>query len=134
MTLKILIAHMSAFREAQANESVMISLRCLFTRVRGRGILRSWYAGCRIAPLAGRPWGAEKSQADHYMLHVCTEMRSGQYATPRQDADAGEGYQDFRPRSTTRGTARLAWMCVQGDLKAVIHGEARRVDETTFFG
>src|ERR687890_2690923 len=27
----------------------------VFTHLRGRGILRSWYAGCRIAPLAGHP-------------------------------------------------------------------------------
>jgi hypothetical protein len=31
----------------------------------------------------------------------------------------------YDPRSTTRGTACLAWMCVQGDLKAVIYGQAR---------
>jgi hypothetical protein len=45
----------------------------------------------------------------------------------------GEGYQDFRPRSTTRGTACLTSVCVQGDLKALICGQARRVLETTFF-
>jgi hypothetical protein len=46
MTLTILIALMSAFREAQADESVMISLLLsLFTGVRGRGILRSSDAG-----------------------------------------------------------------------------------------
>jgi hypothetical protein len=39
--LTILIALMTAFREAQADESGMISLRSLFTRVRGRRILRT---------------------------------------------------------------------------------------------
>ena len=42
MILTILVAlMMSAFRKAQADESVMIPLRSLFTGVRGRGILRS---------------------------------------------------------------------------------------------
>jgi hypothetical protein len=39
----------------------------------------------------------------------------------------------YDPRSTTRGTACLAWMCIQGDLKAFIFGQARRVLETTSF-
>jgi hypothetical protein len=37
-------------------------------------------------------------------------------------------------RPNIRGTACLIWVCVQGGLKAVIYGEARRVVETTFFG
>ena len=42
MILTILVAlMMSAFRKAQADESVMISLRSLFTGVRGIGILRT---------------------------------------------------------------------------------------------
>src|SRR5215217_1892088 len=41
MTLTILIALISLFNKARADESVMISLRSLFTRVRGRGVLRS---------------------------------------------------------------------------------------------
>jgi hypothetical protein len=32
------------------------------------------------------------------------------------------------------GTACLTSVCIQGDLKAVIDGEARRVVEITFFG
>jgi hypothetical protein len=32
------------------------------------------------------------------------------------------------------GPARLSSVCVQGDLKAVIYGQAGRVVETTFFG
>ena len=33
-----------------------------------------------------------------------------------------------------RGRACLTSVCVKGDLKAVIYGQARRVPETTFFG
>jgi hypothetical protein len=40
----------------------------------------------------------------------------------------------FDPGSVTRGRACLASVCVQGDLKAVIHTQALRVVETTFFG
>jgi hypothetical protein len=40
----------------------------------------------------------------------------------------------WAPGSTIEGTACLAWMCVQGDLKAFIFGQASRVLETTFFG
>jgi len=46
----------------------------------------------------------------------------------------GRGSRSYDSRSRTRGTARLAWMCIQGDLKAVIYGEARRGVEITFFG
>jgi hypothetical protein len=37
------------------------------------------------------------------------------------------------PGSNIEGPAFLASVCVQGDLKAVICGQARRVLETTFF-
>jgi hypothetical protein len=37
-------------------------------------------------------------------------------------------------RRNIRGPAVLTWMCVQGDLKAFVYGQARRVVETTFFG
>jgi hypothetical protein len=40
----------------------------------------------------------------------------------------------FDPGSVTRGTACLTSVCVQGDLKAVIFGQARRVVENTFVG
>jgi hypothetical protein len=40
----------------------------------------------------------------------------------------------YDPRSTTRGPACLTSLCVQGDLKAVTYGQARRVVDTTFFG
>jgi hypothetical protein len=53
------------------------------------------------------------------MLHVHTKRRSGAYASSRQDTDyAGAGVvRSYDPRSTTRGTACLAWMCVQAVLK-----------------
>ncbi len=61
----------------------------------GRGILRSWYAGCRIAPLAGpygRPETSRFLKVDHYILHMRMKMRLGGYASSRQDTDyAGAG-------------------------------------------
>ena len=58
-----------------------------------------------------------------------------QYAAPPQDTDTGAGVvRSFDPGSVTRGTACLTWMCVQGEMKAFIYGQARRVLETTFFG
>ena len=46
----------------------------------------------------------------------------------------GQGVvRSFDPGSVTRGTACLTWVCVQGDLKAVIDGQARRDLETTSF-
>ena len=47
-------------------------------------------------PPYGRPETSQLLNVDHYMLHVRTELRSGQYAVPRQDADAGKGRQEFR--------------------------------------
>jgi hypothetical protein len=50
----------------------------------------------RIRPLLKR----EAQKADHYILCVRIKLRSGAYATPRQDTDyagAGGG-QEFRPR------------------------------------
>ncbi len=38
------------------------------------------------------------------------------------------------PRSIMGGPACLTSVCVQGDLKAVIYGEAHGDVETTFFG
>jgi hypothetical protein len=46
-------------------------------------------------PPYGRPETSRLLKVDHYMLQVCTEMRSGQYASPRQDANTGKGYQEF---------------------------------------
>jgi hypothetical protein len=62
------------------------------------------------------------------MLDVRIKMRLGAYASSRQDTDADTGGgvgRRFDPGSVTRGTACLAWMCVQGDLKAVEYGQAR---------
>jgi len=71
------------------------------------------------------------------MLHLRIMMRSGGCVAFSQntDTDTGVGVvRRFDPGSVTRGTAALASVCGQGDLKAVIDGEARRVLKTTFFG
>jgi hypothetical protein len=39
----------------------------------------------------------------------------------------------FDPGSVTRGPACLTSVCVQGDMKAFIYGQVRRVLETTYF-
>jgi hypothetical protein len=50
------------------------------------------------------------------------------------DTDTGGGVvRSFDPGSVTRGKACLAWMCVQGDMKVAVYGQARRVLETTSF-
>ena len=52
---------------------------------------------CRLlhSPAPWSPYGQPETsrllKVDHYMLHVRTEMRSGQYAAPRQDTDTGGG-------------------------------------------
>ena len=38
------------------------------------------------------------------------------------------------PGSTIEGPARLTQVCVRGDLKAIVYGQAAGVLETTFFG
>ena len=71
------------------------------------------------------------------MLHVRIKMRLGGCAASSQNTntDTGGGVvRSFDPGSVTRGKACLTQVCVQGDLKAVIYGEASRVLETTFFG
>jgi hypothetical protein len=71
------------------------------------------------------------------MLHVRIEMRLGGCVAFSQniDTDTGVGVvRSYDPRSTTRGTACLTWVCLQGDIKASIHGQARSVLETTSFG
>jgi hypothetical protein len=51
------------------------------------------------------------------------------------DTDTGGGVvRSFDPGPVTRGTACLTSVCVQGDLKASIYGQTRRVLETEFFG
>ena len=70
------------------------------------------------------------------MLHLRIMMRLGGCVASSQndDADTGVGVvRSFDPGSVTRGTACLTSVCVQGDLKAAIYGQARRVLETTFF-
>ena len=70
------------------------------------------------------------------MLRVRIKMRSGAYASSRQDTDyAGKRgvVRSIDPWSVTRGTACLTSVYVQGDLKVIISGQARRVLETTFF-
>jgi hypothetical protein len=70
------------------------------------------------------------------MLHLRIKMRLGGYAASSQntDADTGVGgWQDLITRSIMGSPACLTSMCVQGYLKVVIYGQARRVLETTFF-
>jgi hypothetical protein len=70
------------------------------------------------------------------MLHVRMKMRSGGCVAFSQntDTDTGVGVvRSFDPGSITRGTACLTSVCLQGDIKALIYGEARRVVGTTFF-
>jgi hypothetical protein len=61
MTLRVLVALILAFSEVRSDESAMISLRSLFTGVRGRQILRnSLVSGSAAAfcPLSCGPSGA----------------------------------------------------------------------------
>ena len=59
-------------------------------------------------PPYGRPEISRLLKVDHYTLDVRIKMRLGQYAAPPQDAEAGEGYQDFRPPGPRR-EVRPAW-------------------------
>ena len=71
------------------------------------------------------------------MLDVRIKMRLGGCVAFSQntDADTGGGVvSSFDPGSVTGGTACLTSVCVQGDLKAAVYGQARRVLETTSFG
>jgi hypothetical protein len=70
------------------------------------------------------------------MLCIRIKMRSGAYASLRQDTDyAGAGVvRSFDPRSGTRGPACLTSVCIQAVLKAAIYSQGRRVVEITFFG
>jgi hypothetical protein len=84
-----------------------------------------------------RPEPSRLLKVDHYIVHLRIMMRSGGCVAFSQntDTDTGGGVvRSFDPGSVTRGTACLTSVCVQGDLKAVINGQARRVVETTFFG
>jgi hypothetical protein len=52
------------------------------------------------------------------MLHICTEMRSGQYAAPREDADAGKGRQELWPLVCYQRPGGLTLMRVEAALRA----------------
>src|SRR5918994_2452660 len=88
-------------------------------------------------PPYGRPETSRLLKVDHCMLHLRIKMRLGAYASSRQDTDTDTGggvVRCFDPGSVTRGAACLTSVCVQGDMKAFRHAQARRVVETTFFG
>ena len=46
---------------------------------------------------------------------------------------SGGVVRSFDPGSVTRGTVCLTSLCLQGDLRVVMYGQARRGLETTFF-
>jgi hypothetical protein len=76
-------------------------------------------------------------KVNHYMLRARIKMRLGGCAASSQNDDAdteGGVVRCFDPGSVTRGTPCLTWVCLQGDIKASIHGQARSVLETTSFG
>jgi hypothetical protein len=88
-------------------------------------------------PPYGRPESSRLLKEDHYILHLRIMMRLGGCVAFSQndDADTGGGVvRSFDPGSVPRGPACLASVCVEGDLKAAICGQARRVVGTTFFG
>jgi hypothetical protein len=88
-------------------------------------------------PPYGRPESSRLLKVNHYLLHVRIKMRLGGCVASSQndDADTGGGVvRSFDPGSVTRGTACLTSVYVQGDLEAVIYGQACRVLETPFFG
>ena len=88
-------------------------------------------------PPYGRPETSRLLKVNHYMLHLRIKMRSGGCAAflSGYRPIRGQGWSGVSaPGLITRGTACLTSVCVQGDLKAVIYGQARRVLETTFFG
>jgi hypothetical protein len=84
----------------------------------------------------GLPETSRLLKVDHYMLHVRTEMRLGGCAASSQspNVDTGVGVvRCLQGWSIMRGTVCLTSVCIQGDLKAFIHAQARRVVEITFF-
>jgi hypothetical protein len=99
-------------------------------------VSRMPYSPARLPPYS-LPETFRLLKVDHYMLHLRIMMRLGGCVAFSQndDADTGGGVvRSFDPGSVIRGRACLTSVCVQGDLKAVIHTQARRVVETTFFG
>jgi hypothetical protein len=96
-------------------------------------VCRMPYSPARLLPY-GLPETSRLLKVDHYMLHVHIKMRLGGCAASSQNTDAdteGGVVSSFDPGSVTRGKACLTSVCTQGDLKAAIHGQARRVLETT---
>jgi hypothetical protein len=86
-------------------------------------------------PPYGRPETSRLLKVNHCMLHLRILMRSCGCVASRQDTDYTGGWSGvWAPGPTIEGTACLTQVCVQGDLKAFIYGQARRVLETTFFG
>jgi hypothetical protein len=75
-------------------------------------------------------------RADHYISRTGRKMRSAPTRhRVRIPTKRGRGVvRSFGPGSVTRGTDCLTSVCVQGDLKAVIYGQAGRLVETKFFG
>jgi hypothetical protein len=85
-------------------------------------------------PPYGRPETSRLLKVDHFVLHMRIMMRLGGCVAFSQntDTDTGAGVvRSFDPGSYIEDPACLASVCVQGDLKAAIHGQARRVVETT---
>ena len=99
-----------------------------------KSVCRMPYSSARWPPY-GQSETSRLLQVDHYMLHLRIMMRSGTYASSRQDAHyMGCGVvRSCDPGSVTRGKACLTSVCIQGVLKVAIHGQARRVLETTSF-
>jgi hypothetical protein len=70
------------------------------------------------------------------MLRVRKRMRSGAYASSRQDTDytGGGVVRSFDPWSVTRGTACLTSVCVQADLSRCLSRKALWAVECSLFG
>jgi hypothetical protein len=80
-------------------------------------------------PPYGRPESSRLLKVGHCMLHLHIMMRSvGCVASSQNtDTDTGVGVvRCSRGWSIMRGTACLTSVCIQGDLKASIHVQARR--------
>ena len=70
-------------------------------------------------PRYGRPETSQLLNVDYYMLHVRTELRSGQYAAPVRTLMRGGVVRRSDPRLLTKGPAVLTSMCVQAISRAV---------------
>jgi hypothetical protein len=85
-----------------------------------------------------RPLRTHRAQtSDPFILRTGIRMRSGAYASSRQDTDyegLGGGQELRSLVHDGRYGLPDCGMCTQGDLKAIVYGQARRVVEITFFG